>query len=110
MYLNTLYTVKADGTKKARTVLIWREKDCDEPMYPDTFFPTTRPTTCHTLCALTAMLKWTIRGCDLKQAYLQADWPAHQKKVKAHMMHGYQKHHNGTEYVRRRQSFAEAQT
>ena len=37
MYLNTLYTVKADGRKKARTVLSWREADSDQPLYPDTY-------------------------------------------------------------------------
>eukprot|EP00966_Prymnesium_polylepis_P130628 3021632-Prymnesium_polylepis.1 len=67
------------------------------------------------LCALAAQLGWTIRGCDLTQAYLQGTWPANLEKV-----YGHQKYHDGVEYVcevgnvlpRSRQctrSFAEAQ-
>jgi hypothetical protein len=89
------------STVKARTVLSWREADSDQPLYPDTYSPTARPTTFRMLCALAAQLGWTIRGCDLKQAYLQGIWPEHLKKVTAHMMHGYQKYHDGIEYVLR---------
>ena len=99
MYLDTLYTVKADGRQKARTVLSWREADSDQPLYPDTYSPTARPTTFRMLCALAAQLGLTIRWFDLQQAYLQGIWPEHLKKVTAHMMHGYQKYHDGVEYV-----------
>ena len=61
MYLNTIYTVKADGRQKARTVLSWREADSDQHLYPDTYSPTARPTTFRMLCALAAQLGWTIR-------------------------------------------------
>eukprot|EP00966_Prymnesium_polylepis_P270272 6243493-Prymnesium_polylepis.1 len=59
------------------------------------YSPTARPATFRMLCALAAQLGWTIRGCDLMQAYLQGIWPPHLKKVFAHMMHGYQKYHEG---------------
>ena len=35
------------------------------------------------------------------QAYLQSIWLEHLKKVFAHMVHGYQKYHDGVEYVLR---------
>eukprot|EP00966_Prymnesium_polylepis_P214711 4972281-Prymnesium_polylepis.1 len=61
MYLNTLYTVKADGRQKARAVLSWKVADSDQPLYPDTYSPTALPTTFRMLCALAAQLGWTIR-------------------------------------------------
>ena len=100
MRLHTIYTVKSDGRKKARTVLgAGKDKLGELDLgYERSFSPTARSTTVRLLCALAAALDLTIRGGDVTQAFIQGEWPAHIKKVHAHMPAGYQKYINGVPY------------
>ena len=96
--LHTIYTVKSDGRKKARTVL-GAGKDKLNSLdlgYERSFSPTARSTTVRLLCAVAAALDLTIRGGDVTQAFIQGEWPPHIKKVHAHMPAGYKKYVNGT--------------
>ena len=100
VHLMTLYVVKADGRLKARTVLgcgkgVLEELDLG---IDRTFSPTARASTFRLLCAITAVLDLTIRGGDVRQAYLNGDWPEYLKKVLGHMPHGYNKYYNGKKY------------
>lgn len=100
MYLHTIYTVKSDGRKKARTVL-GAGKEKLEGLnlgYDRSFSPTARSSTVRLLCALAAERNDTIRGGDVKQAFVQGEWPEHIKKVLAHMPAGYNKHYDGKAY------------
>ena len=95
--LNTLYCVKKDGRKKARTVLGAGKTILEtlELNYGRTHSPTARPATFRILCALAAMYGLTIRGGDVSQAYAQAKWPEGMKKVYAHVPSGYKKYYDG---------------
>ena len=97
MNLMTLYVVKSDGRKKARTVLGAGKGnlDADELGFDRTFSPTARASTVRMLCSVAAAVDWIIRGGDVKQAYSQANWPMTVKKVLSHIPCGYNKYYNG---------------
>jgi hypothetical protein len=97
--LRTLYKIKSDSenTKKARTVL-------GGHMIPKgsqgrTFSPTARPTTLRALCALAPNDDLVVSMGDVTQAYGQGKWPDHIPKAVAHMPEGYERFHDGIEYV-----------
>ena len=100
MYLNTLYSIKADGRLKARTVLSAGKNKLDklDLGYERTYSPTGRATTLRLLCAIAAIERMTIRGGDVKQAYGQAKWPAHLKKVLSRVPAGYRMYEGGKTY------------
>ena len=100
MYLNTLYTIKADGRLKARTVLSAGKDKLDklDLGYERTYSPTARASTLRLLCAIAAIERMTIRGGDVKQAYGQAKWPPHLKKVLARVPGGYRMYEGGKTY------------
>ncbi len=54
-----------------------------------TYSPTARNTTFRLLCAIAALEGLTIRGADVRQAYIYGDWPEWMKKVLSHMPAGY---------------------
>ena len=92
--LRTLYTVKSDKRKKGRCVLNAPKGTLDND-YGATFSPTARPATLRLLCALAALHRLTIMGGDVKQAYKQAKWPEHLKKLLARMPAGYKQFFDG---------------
>ncbi|MGB0243952.1 MAG: reverse transcriptase domain-containing protein [Candidatus Nanopelagicales bacterium] len=96
--LITLYTVKKDGRKKARTVLGCGKGALDPDSYGAVFSPTARDVTLRTLCALCPQMDLVIHGCDVKQAYGKAKWPAHLKKALARVPMGYDKYYDGQTY------------
>jgi hypothetical protein len=100
MYLNTLYSIKADGRLKARTVLSAGKDKLDklDLGYERTYSPTARATTLRLLCCIAAIENMTIRGGDVKQAYGQAKWPPHLKKVLARVPAGYRMYEGGKTY------------
>ena len=100
MHLHTIYTVKNDGRRKARTVLGAGKEKLDklDLGYERSFSPTARSSTIRLLCALAAERNDVIRGGDVKQAYVQGEWPKHIKKVLAHVPAGYNKYYNGKTY------------
>jgi hypothetical protein len=97
LHLHTIYTVKKDGRRKARTVLGAGKDRIGElgASYGRTYSPTARETTLRTLCALAATTGMRIRGGDITQAYAQADWPAGMRKLHSHMPSGYHTHYDG---------------
>jgi len=98
--LRTIYTVKSDGRKKARTVLSARKGKFDASEFGRTYSPTARPTTFRLLCSYAAMHgDMVIRGGDVKQAYTQAVWPEGMRKTLAHMPDGYEKYYDGVFHV-----------
>jgi hypothetical protein len=100
MRLHTIYTIKSDGRKKARTVLGCGKAVVDnlDLGYDRSFSPTARASTVRICCALAAELDLVIRGGDATQAYGQADWPTHVKKLLAAMPAGYHKYYDGHMY------------
>ena len=84
LHLHTIYTVKSDGRKKARTVLgAGKDKlDTLDLGYERSFSPTARNVTVRLHCAYAAARGLIIRGGDVTQAFSQGDWPDHIKKVR----------------------------
>ena len=83
MHLHTIYTVKSDGRKKARTVLgAGKDKlDTLDLGYERSFSLTARNVTVRLHCAYAAARGLTIRGGNVTQAFSQGDWPDHVKRV-----------------------------
>jgi hypothetical protein len=100
LHLNTLYAIKSDGRYKARTVLGAgkRKLDSMDLGYERTYSPTARPATLRLLSAIAAIEKMIIRGGDVKQAYGQAKWPSHLKKVLSRVPSGYKMYDRGKTY------------
>ena len=97
LHLHTIYTVKSDGRKKARTVLgAGKDKlDTLDLGYERSFSPTARNVTVRLHCAYAAARDLVIRGGDVTQAFSQGDWPDHVKKVYARMPDGYNAYYKG---------------
>ena len=96
LHLRTLYLVKKDKRKKARTVVGDGKTVLDSIAdFGRTHSPTARSATVRLMCALAADNDLTIRGGDVTMAFPQAPWPAHLKKLLAGMPCGYKKYFNG---------------
>ena len=95
LHLSTLYVMKPDGRKKARTVLSCGKGKLDPDDIGRTFSPTARPTTLRFLCANNAIVDGEIGGGGVKQAFAQANWPTTIPKIHAHIPFGYDKYYNG---------------
>ena len=100
VHLHTLYNVKKDERKKARTVLGANEEALSRLNlnHGRTYSPTARNTTFRLLCAIATLEGLTIRGADVRQAYIYGDWPEWMKKVLSHMPAGYDKYYGNQLY------------
>ena len=99
--LRTIYTRKADGRHKARTVLSSGKDKLEELGLRGvrSFAPTARPSTARICCGLSAETDMVIEGGDVQQAYANAKWPEDLKKAIAHLPAGYVRRQLGQLYV-----------